>query len=162
MISVISGTVRGLQHSSATHGSVSTSNNGNVSGQINTTQSYNFRVEGKAVSYHSAEALSLHDGDHVSVAGEQKTSGFQALAILNNTSGALHQQVVWPHWFGACIWGFIALIDLMMCIFALVDGAFLWFIMGLMILAAITSLGYWWCVRVAIDINSAVKMLLSN
>jgi len=150
MLAFMTGTVSGLQQSSETRGSVTTTN-GRVTGQTVTMQNYNFRVDGKPVSYRSLESLSLNDGDQVKVAGQQKASGFQALAFRNLTTGTLHKPASWMPWIvvGACV--LVALLSLLLVF----SGAA---VIGVVLLAA-SGGGAYWMAKMTLDIEGAVKEL---
>ena len=56
-------------------------------GNISSTTTMNFLLNGKAVYAHFGEAMSINDGDRVIVAGVQKSNGLNALAYNNLTNG---------------------------------------------------------------------------
>lgn len=56
-------------------------------GNVSSTTTMNFLVDGKAVNADFGESMSINDGDHVVVAGVQKTNGLKVLAYNNLTNG---------------------------------------------------------------------------
>src|SRR3546814_20549264 len=60
---------------------------GRGKGNISSTTTMNFLLDGKAVNAHFGEAMSINDGDRVIVAGVQKSNVLNALAYNNLTNG---------------------------------------------------------------------------
>jgi hypothetical protein len=56
-------------------------------GSVSSTTTMNFLIDGKAVNADFGESMNINNGDHVVVAGLQKTNGLNALAYNNVTNG---------------------------------------------------------------------------
>ena len=77
----LEGTASKIHRSTSVHGSIRRGK-----GNVSSTITINFLLDGTAVFAHFGEAMSINDGDLVVVAGLQKSNGLNALAYHNLTN----------------------------------------------------------------------------
>ena len=134
----LSGIINNINRTSSTHGSVSTQNNGNVSGSIQTTHTTSFRVDNRPCSWQGT--LNISNGDSVTVMGEG--SGELNVYVLYNRTTNL---IYWTNDPGASavyIYAIIGVFLLFGCISAL--SFQLPSFSGIMLLISLFFFGYAW------------------
>ena len=78
----LEGIASNIRTDTSVHGSISRGK-----GNVSSTTTMNFLIDGKAVNADFGESMNINNGDHVVVAGIQKTNGLNALAYNNLTNG---------------------------------------------------------------------------
>lgn len=78
----LEGIASNIRTDTSVHGSISRGK-----GSVSSTTTMNFLIDGKAVNADFGESMSINNGDHLIVAGVQKSNGLKALAYNNLTNG---------------------------------------------------------------------------
>lgn len=91
VIEILEGVVSHASRGASVYGDISTSGiTGKTSGSISSANVYSFRVNGRPVEFKTQDALSMADGDTVSVAGVVKNGHLHCYALRNLNTQAEH------------------------------------------------------------------------
>lgn len=101
-IEIYKGIVSHLSIGTDVHGSVSTSAlTGKTSGSISSSNTYTFRLNGKAVLFPCSGPISLSNGDNVVAGGKIKKGQLEVHALKNATTSTQHTNYsVWNAVYG--------------------------------------------------------------
>lgn len=86
---LLTGKVNKLEHTTETSGSIQTSAlSGRTYGNISSSHAWSFRIDNRAVNLKSGHMGSLSEGDIVTAVGKESNTGFDVIALRNETTGA--------------------------------------------------------------------------
>jgi len=86
-ITLMTGRVSHIDHSTETSGNI-TANHG---GQIQTAHAWSFRLNNHPAIYKSRSTASFGEGDELTAAGQDKNGTFMIVSCRNETTGAVYE-----------------------------------------------------------------------
>jgi hypothetical protein len=86
-ISILTGKVSHVDHSTETSGTISA----NRGGQIRSAHAWSFRINNRPAIYKSRSTASFSDGDVMTAAGADKNGTFKIVSCRNETTGAVYE-----------------------------------------------------------------------